>query len=93
MYMLPAACGMPGFGAAESTPHTLPSWVAPVAIVSLVGLVGVAMYYKFKTTQSIIESHGVGSALAFEAGETGLEMIARSAARKNGRRSRSRRRG
>jgi hypothetical protein len=56
-------------------------------VIGVLGILGVAMYFKFKTTQAIIEKEGAGKALAYEAGETGLSILG-EAFRKNGRRRR-----
>ena len=89
----------PGTGPMFPTrePGAPPAWVAPVVIVGFLGLVGMAIYFKYKLLSGITEKYGVGSAIGFQAAETGLGLLSsglRDSARRNPRRTkRTRRKG
>lgn len=80
-------------GLGMSSESTTGPWLLFGFVALGVAAVGTLLYFKYKMTSAIIKKHGVGSALAFEAGTTGLGMLADATrARRNGRR-RPRRRG
>jgi hypothetical protein len=56
-------------------PGQAPAWVAPVVIVGFLGILGAAVYLRYKLLSEITAKHGVGSALAFEAGSAGIGML------------------
>lgn len=64
-------CPVQGFGQVQTVgtvapePKPMPAWVAPVAIVSVIGLIGFMVYSHYKIQQQIIREKGVGAALGY----------------------------
>lgn len=68
----------------------IPMAVVGVAAVGVLGLIGFMVYQQAKVRRQIIEKHGVGAALGYDAGMTALSMLNRNGKRR--RRSSRRRR-
>jgi hypothetical protein len=68
--------------AAAKEPRQLPTWAAVMIAGGLLAVVGAAIYYKYKLTSEIIAKHGVGKALAYEAGTTAIGVLGERASRR-----------
>lgn len=73
-------------------PQQQNKWVMPLMIAGVAVLGGAAIYFAMKAHKAheerldkIIEKEGVGKALAYEAGETGLRILDRMSMRRNSR--------
>lgn len=64
--------------------RTLPAWALVGIVGAVCAVVGVAIYYKYKLTSEIARKHGIGKALAFEAGTEAIGVLG-SRMRRNGR--------
>ena len=74
-----------------SPPGSTPSWVVPVIVVGVVGLVGFLIYESMKMTSQMVHEQGVGKTLEFEGGTAAIGALSRAFDR-NPRRRRKRRR-
>jgi hypothetical protein len=78
----------------EARTVSLPPAATTAIVLGSLGLIGLLLYWRFKTTAIIAKKHGVGKALAFEGGMAAIGALNRLAdrPRRNPRRRRRRRR-
>ncbi len=88
---------MLGYGAEPTTTHVAaepaPAWLFPVVGVTVVGLIGFAMWYQYRIVSSIADKEGSSGVLKYEAGTAliGFASEAGSRAMSQNRRRRRRR--